>query len=264
MHKHTKLTPIVRKKIYEEWKETGVSFRKLGSKYHVDKNVISDVIVRGKRGDFSVHDSKNTRYKTIEYGLKKLLKTEEKIRKKNTHQRYERCAPGELVHGDTKRLPHITGETQKTRKREVLFVAIDDYSRFLVADILPDKTQWSAKVFLETCLERLPFSIECHYSDNGTEYKGCERHAFVKKCAEKRIDQKFTKPRHPWTNGKAERVIRTLLTEWFRTHRFTSHEERRQSLYTFVNHYNHERRHYGLEGKTPIERLRSYVGGDNA
>ncbi len=64
MHKNTKLTPVSRKEIYEKWvrgKGT-LSMRGLAVEYHVDKRVISRIIERGRRGDFSVHSSTNTKY----------------------------------------------------------------------------------------------------------------------------------------------------------------------------------------------------------
>lgn len=266
MHKSTKLTRVLRKEIYEKWKNGKVSFRNLGKEYHVDKNVISTVIERGRMNDFSVHDSTNHRFRTIEFGLKHLSKTKTYLEKhlRPNPNRYERSVPGELFHGDTKRLPYIEGESIKD-KREVLFVGIDDCTRYLVADILPDKTQWSAAIFLKVAVERVPFTIECHYSDNGREYRGTDGHAFMETCDDLRIQQKFTKVKHPWTNGKAERVIRTLLTEWFRVNKFTSRDERRRSLYTFVEWYNHNRQHLGINKLTPIQKLHSVLqGGDNA
>lgn len=266
MHKSTRLTPILRKEIYEKWKITRPSFRSLGREYHVDKNVISKVVVRGRLNDFSVHDSKNHRFRSIEYGLKRLAKVETDLERRwrPYPNRYERAVPGELVHGDTKRLPYIIGESKKT-KREVLFVAIDDCTRTLAADILPDKTQWSSAVFLHVAVKRLPFKIECHYSDNGREYRGTDGHAFVEACDDLGIEQQFTKVKHPWTNGKAERVIRTLLTEWFRVNHFQSREERRVSLYQYVDWYNHERPHLGIQRLTPIQKLELVLkGGDNA
>jgi transposase InsO family protein len=256
----------VRKEIYEKWRQARPSFRSLGREYHVDKNVVSKVIVRGRLNDFSVPDSANQRFRSVEYGLKRLARTIQDLerRQRPPSNRYERSVPGELVHRDTKRLPYIDGETKKT-KREALFEAIDDCTRMLSADILPDKTQWSASVFLQVAVKRLPFQIECHYSDNGREYRGTDGHAFMETCDDLGITQAFTKVKHPWTNGKAERVIRTLLTEWFRIHRFRSRDERRQSLYQFVDWYNHERPHRGIGGLTPIKKLESIArGGDNA
>jgi transposase InsO family protein len=67
--------------------------------------------------------------------------------------RYNKSYPGELVHFDTKRLPLLKGQSP-TQPREYLLVAIDDFSRELYADILPDKTQGSAAQFLVGKAER--------------------------------------------------------------------------------------------------------------
>lgn len=271
MHKHTKLTPVLRKRIYLDWCTQRRSFRDIGEEYHVDKNIISTVIHRGRLHDFSVHDSTNHRYRTIERGLKRLNMREAEIahRLASKKMRYERQEPGELIHGDTKRLPWFGGDRYKKKaRRETLFIAIDDCTRWLVADILPDMTQWSAAIFLRTAvIPRMPFRIDCHYSDNGMEYRGTEKHALVSALTQAGIKQRFTKIRHPWTNGKAERVIRTLLTEWFRIQKFESKDERRQSLYRFVDWYNHERPHLGIGGQTPAAKLKSFLKsqpGDNA
>lgn len=259
MHKHTKLTPSLRKEVYERWQNERLSLRAFAQEYHVDKNVIHRTILRGKLGDFSVHDSTNQRYRTIEYGLKRLSKTERSLEKRLLRQqiqRYEYRYPGDFVHGDNKRIRFsIKGLSPKERRSEILFVAIDDCTRWLTADLLPDRTMWSASVFLETTLPRLPFPVTCHYSDNGGEYRGGYGHAFMSACLRSGISQKFTKPRHPWTNGKAERVIQTLLREFFRVRTFTSYEERRQLLYQFVDWYNHVRSHSGIGGQTPAQKL---------
>lgn len=173
--------------------------------------------------------------------------------------------PVEVVHADTKLLPRLQGET-KELPRERLYVAIDDHSRFLVADVLPDKSQESSAVFGEIALERMPFDINDWYTDRGTEWKGTTDHAFVAFCREHGMTQHFTKPRTPQTNGTAERVIRTLMEEWYWKHRFASREERRLLLYAYVDRFNHARVH-GTLGMTPIEKLGRYAAGldgDNA
>lgn len=269
MHKNTKVPPVLRREVYDKWRTGTWSQRRLADEYHVDKKIIGRIILRGRLGDFSVHDSTNERYRTIEYGLKRLMKTQKRIEKRQEREaikRYEKSYPGEMVHADTKLLPCLMGETKEI-PRERLYVAIDDFSRYLIADIMPDKSQESSVVFGEVVLDRLPFDIRDWYTDRGTEWKGTPDHEFVAWCRENGITQHFTKPRTPQTNGKAERVIRTLMNEWHRKHRFTSRDERRRLLYVYVDTYNHERVH-GSIGVTPTERLMRYstqVGsGDNA
>jgi transposase InsO family protein len=268
MHKNTKLTPTLRREVYQLWQNGKYSFRHLASNYHVDKNVISKVVLRGKLGDFSVHDSTNHRYRTLEYGLKRISLTVKKLEEQTTkrerrNRRYEKAIPGEMIHGDTRRLPSICKPNrfrQYIIKSPVLYIWIDDHSRWLMADILPDRTMWSSSIFLETMAMRAPFPVQCHYSDNGGEYKGNETHAFVAGCARLGIEQRFTRPKHPWTNGKAERVIQTLMKEWYDENfqSFFSLAEMKRTLYEYVDWYNHERKHQGINNQTPFQRLAQY------
>lgn len=65
------------------------------------------------------------------------------------------------------------------------------------------------------------------------------------------ITQKFIKPHCPWTNGKVERVNRTLAPEWAYARPRTSNDDRRAGLTTWLDHYNLDRAHLGIGGKTP-------------
>lgn len=173
-------------------------------------------------------------------------------------RRYEKSVPGEMIHADTKRLPLLAGESPRLN-REYLFIAIDDYSRYLFADIFPDKTSYSAAIFLEEARRFFPFHIQTLYSDNGSEYRGTQEHPVHLLCTKHHIDQSFTKVKHPWTNGKAERVIKTLMTEWHSRTRSNhlSRSHRRRHLYAFVDWYNQARIHQSLN-TTPLERLVVY------
>lgn len=101
-------------------------------------------------GIFGNYTSKNFRYRQIEYGLKSLSLVERKVaaklaRKAHRLKRYEKDEPGEMVHFDTKKLPRLSGEGDEMPP-EWLHIGIDDFSRFLVADILPDKMSYSSAV----------------------------------------------------------------------------------------------------------------------
>ena len=100
---------------------------------------------------------------------------------------------------------------------------------------LPDKTANSAaKFLLEDVIE--PFDVTCF--KNG-------------------INQKFTKPAHPQTNGKAERVVRTLMEMWHDKMEFVDDEHRKKELCRFINFYNTVKPHSGLNGDTPFEILKA-------
>ena len=128
----------------------------------------------------------------------------------------------------------------------------------MYAAILPDKTQNSAATFLVQVIEECPYTIECAYSDNGTEYKGTPDHAFVALCKTNSIDQKFTRARRPQTNGKVERVIKTNLGMWHEQTIFASRKEREFSLARFVNFYNTVKPHTGISNMTPYKKLRNF------
>jgi len=192
--------------------------------------------------------------------LKRLAKIEKRIeeKKKKEARRYNKQYPGEMMHMDTKRLPVLDGESARLN-REYLHIGIDDFSRELFAAILPDKTQFSSKSFLEQVLEECAYTIEQIYTDNGTEYKGSlAKHEFVRLCQENKIEQRFTKIKTPRTNGKAERVIRTIMDMWHNKTRFKSRQHRKSELIRFVNYYNTVKPHQGINNQTPHEKLINY------
>ena len=82
--------------------------------------------------DFSIHKSTNARFRCFKYGMRRLARIEKDIEEKLKKQakRYNKNYPGQMIHGDTKRLPLLEGQSSK-EKREYLFVALDDHSREL-------------------------------------------------------------------------------------------------------------------------------------
>jgi transposase InsO family protein len=140
-----------------------------------------------------------------------------------------------------------------------MFVGIDDFSRELFAKITPDKSAISATKFLHQLADECPYVIECIYSDNGKEFKGNpHHHPFMQTCLGYEFSQSFTKVKRPQTNGKAERVIRTLKDMWHRKQQFSSREHRNRSLNRFINFYNTVKPHAGIKGMTPLEKLIDY------
>src|SRR6185503_10014713 len=101
-----------------------------------------------------------------------------------TSRRYERTAPGDLVHLDTKKLgrivrpgPRLTGDRRDTVKRagwEFAHMAVDDYSRLALGDILPDERKGTAIGFLQRTvrgLRRLGVRVRAVMTDNGSCYR---------------------------------------------------------------------------------------------
>lgn len=260
MHKRVRLTPLDREEIWRLYQGRQWKVTHLAEHYRVSRPTIYSALKKARLQQFAPSDSTNARYRSIQYGLKRLAKIELSIqaRLKREAQRYNKSYPGEMVHVDTKRLPLIKGQNN-TQPREYLFVAIDDYSRELYAAILPDKTQFSSAQFLmEHLLAQCPYEIDYIYSDNGKEYRGTPHHAFVQACAQHNIGQRFTRIARPQTNGKAERVIRTLMQMWHEKIQFKDPLHRQIELNRFINFYNTVKPHKSLNNLTPYEILQNY------
>lgn len=260
IHKKTRLTPVQRKQLSDDFYERHIRKCDLVRKYQVTYPTIYKILRRAKQNDYSVHRSINKRFQCLEYGLKRLSKIEKRIEEKlkNKAKRYNKKYPGEMLHVDTKRLPLLKGESPR-ETHEYLFIGIDDFSRELYAAILQDKTQYASEKFLGQVLTECPYTIEQIYSDNGLEYRGNPKvHAFAKLCQESKIEQRFTRVKTPRTNGKAERVIRTIMDMWHRKTIFKSRVHRKTELIRFVNFYNTVKPHQGLNGITPMEKLIEY------
>jgi transposase InsO family protein len=186
--------------------------------------------------------------------------------------RYERARPGELLHLDIKKLGRIgsqggvashriTGARHyRTHTRgigwEYLHVAIDDHTRLTYAELLPDEQQTSAVAFLVRAAawflaQGLP-RIERVMTDNGGAYLS---HAFRGAVATLGARHVRTRPYTPRTNGKAERLIQTLLREWAYVRPYRSSHFRQLALGRYLSFYNTQRRHTALGFRPPISRL---------
>lgn len=254
------MLPKDRVEIFKKYHDQKAKVSHLADEYHVSRVTIYKVLREVRLGQISQVKSVNKRFRTLEYGIKRLAKIEAKIQAKlkKQAQRYNKSYPGEMLHFDCSRLPLLKDE-QKDSRRDYLFVAIDDYSRELFAAIMPDKTSISATKFLSQVLVESSYIIECVYSDNGKEFKGNpNHHPFVLTCIKEQIVQRFTKVKTPRTNGKAERVIKTLKHNWHDKQNFKTREQRQMALIRFVNFYNTVKPHRSLNNKTPMETLINY------
>ena len=64
----------------------------------------------------------------------------------------------------------------------------------------------------------------------------------------------WSRPRHPQTMGKIERLHRTLKVELLQGRRFSGFEAAQAGLDTWRRHYNHDRPHEALDGAVPASR----------
>ena len=189
---------------------------------------------------------------------------------KATAVRYERARPGELVHMDVKKIGRIpdgggwrahgrhAGSTSRDRTRRVGFdyvhCLVDDHTRLAYAEVQPDEKGPTCAGFLERgaayFAEHGIGRIERVMTDNAWAYRWSLRQV----CARLGAKQIFIKPHCPWQNGKAERLNRTLQTEWAYRRPYLSNDQRTAALPPWLEHYNTQRAHTALGGP-PITRL---------
>ncbi|MEV4666952.1 IS481 family transposase [Microbacterium sp. LWO12-1.2] len=188
-------------------------------------------------------------------------------------RRYEHDHPGSLIHIDVKKLGRIPdgggwrahGRSEKVRSRGIgydyIHAVIDDHSRLAYAEIHDDEKGTTAAGVLERAIAfyaALGVTVERVISDNAFAYRHSA--AFRAVLDAHGITQKFIKPHCPWTNGKVERLNRTLATEWAYARAYTSNAERTAALPIWLDYYNLDRAHLGIDGKTPIDRINNGRG----
>lgn len=182
-------------------------------------------------------------------------------------RRYEREAPGDLVHVDVKKLGRIPdgggwrahGRSEAVRGRglgyEYVHTMIDDHSRYAYSEILDDETGQTSADFIERGIEHfasLGITIRELMTDNAKAYT--EARVTRDLLAQHQITHLRIRPRRPQTNGKVERFNRTLLEEFAYARVFTSTRQRRRQLDPWLHAYNHHRAHTAI-GTVPADRV---------
>ncbi|MDO8383781.1 MAG: IS481 family transposase [Microbacterium sp.] len=187
---------------------------------------------------------------------------------------YEHDHPGSLIHVDVKKLGRIPegggwrfhGRGQRPASKrglgyDYVHTVIDDHSRVAYAEIHGDEKGATAAGVLERAVAfyaTLGVRVERVISDNAFAYRHSA--AFHAVISAHGITQKFIRPHCPWTNGKVERLNRTLANEWAYARAWNSNTDRAAALPTWLDHYNLDRAHLGIGGRTPIDRINNGRG----
>lgn len=187
-----------------------------------------------------------------------------------SRMRYERAHPGELIHVDVKKLGRIPdgggwrlhGRRHRPRATrgpgiECVHTAIDDHSRLAYAEVLGDERGSTCAGFLERAAAFFAACgitrIQRVMSDNALNYR--RSLDFQRALVDLGARHVLIRPYRPWSNGKAERLNRTLMAEWAYARPWLSNKERAAALAAWLEHYNRERPHGALGGLPPISRV---------
>jgi transposase InsO family protein len=164
---------------------------------------------------------------------------------------FERAKPNQLWQTDL-----FTFILKRQNRRVYLVAFMDDHSRFIVGYGL-HASQSSALV-----LEVLRASLTGYgvpqeiLTDNGSQYVTWRgKSAFTKELEKQGIKQVVAAPRRPQTLGKVERFWGTLWRECVESAVFVDLGDARQRIGHFIDHYNFQRPHQGIDGLVPADRF---------
>ncbi len=166
-------------------------------------------------------------------------------------RRFERARPNELWQTDL-----FTFILKRQNRRVHLVAFMDDHSRFITGFGLHSTS--SAAMVIETfraaiCSYHAPQEV---LTDNGSQYitwRG--KSAFAKECEKHGIRQIVASPRRPQTLGKIERFWGTLWRGLVETAIFLDLEDARRRIGFYIDHYNFQRPHRGIDGLVPADRF---------
>jgi len=164
---------------------------------------------------------------------------------------FERAKPNQLWQTDL-----FTFVLKRQNRRVYLVAFMDDHSRFIVSYGL-HASQSSALV-----LEVLRAGIASHgtpaeiLTDNGSQYVTWRgKSAFSKELEKRGIHQVVAAPRRPQTLGKIERFWGTLWRECVASAVFIDLGDAQRRIGLFIDHYNFQRPHQGIDGLVPADRF---------
>jgi transposase InsO family protein len=165
-------------------------------------------------------------------------------------QHFERARPNQLWQSDL-----FTFLLKRENRRVYLVVYLDDHSRFIVGyGVWASAGGALVREVLEAAIANFGAPEEV-LTDNGPQYvtwRGTS--AFARLLERRGIRHLVARPRRPQTLGKTERFWGTLWRECVEGAVFLSLEDARRRVGHFIDHYNFQRPHQGIEGLVPADR----------
>ena len=132
-----------------------------------------------------------------------------------------------------------------------MFVAIDRTSKYAYVELHDKSTREVAVQFLETLVEKVPYTIHTILTDNGSQFTNSRNPTISVKenespdnkinkdvkcitydavCLENNIKHKLTIPYHPWTNGQVERMNRTIKEATFKKYHYETPDKLKEQI----------------------------------
>jgi transposase InsO family protein len=192
----------------------------------------------------------------VRHGISRLPRDEEKASKR---KRFAETTIG-YVHIDVCELRLAEGKL-------FMFLAIDRVSKFTHVAFLVANTKMNGAAFLREVVAVFPYSIHTVLTDNGMAFADLPQnrsgptrcylgaHIFHRVCREHGIEHRLTKPYHPWTNGQAERMNRTVKDATIKAFHYPDFNALKAHVLAFVTAYNFAKHLKALKWRTPFQAI---------
>lgn len=132
-----------------------------------------------------------------------------------------------------------------------LIMMLDGYSRYLMDwELMPDMLGASVENFVARVKEKYPYAKPMLIHDNGSQFISLD---FKSMCARIDIKQIRTRRNHPETNGKIERLNKSVKYEAIYPNAPQSYIEACNILEDYGYQYNHQRLHTSINYLRPAD-----------
>ncbi len=169
------------------------------------------------------------------------------VKLKRKYKRFEMKHPNELVQMDTKGPFYL----KASRTKHYFIHVIDDCSRKVVS-------KWCNRRTSEAALSVLKEWVELHgkpnkvMHDGGTEFTSTDFKNFLILNG---IKDKQIPKGYPQEQGKVEAYNKIVISEFLQIEELKDEKDGAEKYESFVNSYNYEREHGGINGMTPAEKF---------
>ena len=169
------------------------------------------------------------------------------VKLKRKYKRFEMKHPNELVQMDTKGPFYL----KASRTKHYFIHVIDDCSRKVVS-------KWYNRRTSEAALSVLKEWVKLHgkpnkvMHDGGTEFTSTDFKNFLILNG---IKDKQIPKGYPQEQGKVEAYNKIVISEFLQIEELKDEKDGAEKYESFVNSYNYEREHGGINGMTPAEKF---------
>ena len=169
------------------------------------------------------------------------------VKLKRKYKRFEMKHPNELVQMDTKGPFYL----KASRSKHYFIHVIDDCSRKVVS-------KWCNRRTSEAALSVLKEWVKLHgkpnkvMHDGGTEFTSTDFKNFLILNG---IKDKQIPKGYPQEQGKVEAYNKIVISEFLQIEELKDEKDGAEKYESFVNSYNYEREHGGINGMTPAEKF---------